>query len=146
MDTFNAKVMRHLRECGYTCAIVERWNSFVKIRQDLFGFCDMLAVKGHTTHYLQITSRGHRSDRLDKIKENPYARRLISEGALVHLALCDVVNGRLRSIEFVQVTPQMLGIDKVSPRLNRKNLSRFNTHTAHSKSRKERMSGSSSQS
>lgn len=31
---------------GYRVAITERWNPWAKIRQDLFGFIDMIAMKG----------------------------------------------------------------------------------------------------
>jgi hypothetical protein len=32
--------LKKLREEGYTVAVVEHWNSFARIRQDLFGFID----------------------------------------------------------------------------------------------------------
>jgi hypothetical protein len=34
-----------LNKCGWTCQIVEKWNSFASIRQDCFGFGDILAYK-----------------------------------------------------------------------------------------------------
>ena len=36
--------LKKLREEGYTVAVVEHWNSFARIRQDLFGFIDLLAL------------------------------------------------------------------------------------------------------
>lgn len=33
-----------LRERGYTAAVVERWNPYARIRQDLFGCVDIVAV------------------------------------------------------------------------------------------------------
>ena len=36
--------LKALRYGGYTCAIVERWNPYAKIRQDLFGVIDILAI------------------------------------------------------------------------------------------------------
>lgn len=33
-----------LRERGWTCGIVEHWNPFVGIRQDLYGWCDLLCL------------------------------------------------------------------------------------------------------
>ena len=38
--------LKKLREEGYIVAVVEHWNSFARIRQDLFGFIDLLALKG----------------------------------------------------------------------------------------------------
>lgn len=36
--------LKHLRERGYHVAIVEHWNPHVGIRQDMFGFVDLVAV------------------------------------------------------------------------------------------------------
>ena len=36
--------LKLMKERGYLCQIVERWNAFAKIRQDLFGFVDVLCV------------------------------------------------------------------------------------------------------
>ena len=38
------RTLKALRAKGYTCAIVERWNAYAKIRQDLFGFIDIIAL------------------------------------------------------------------------------------------------------
>jgi hypothetical protein len=58
------------REQGAMVAVVERWNSFAKIRQDLFGFCDILAVVpgelGVTA--IQACVVGDQSKRLAKIQ------------------------------------------------------------------------------
>lgn len=43
----NSPTSRSLAECkrrGWPCAITERWNAWAKIRQDLFGFIDVLAL------------------------------------------------------------------------------------------------------
>lgn len=40
-----ARSLAVLRERGYMAAVVERWNPHVHIRQDLFGFADILAVR-----------------------------------------------------------------------------------------------------
>ena len=34
--------LKHLRDAGWTCAIVEHWNLHAKIRQDLFGFGELV--------------------------------------------------------------------------------------------------------
>ena len=38
--------LKHLRDNGYTSAVVEKWNMHAKIRQDLFGGIDIVALKG----------------------------------------------------------------------------------------------------
>ena len=55
---------------GYLVAIVERWNPFAKVRQDLFGFVDLLAVKEGETLGVQTTSRSNMSARARKIAEH----------------------------------------------------------------------------
>lgn len=37
--------LRLLRERGYHCEKTEHWNPFAKIRNDLWGFCDILALE-----------------------------------------------------------------------------------------------------
>ncbi len=34
--------LEYLRELGYHCEIVEKWNSFTKQRKDLWGWCDLI--------------------------------------------------------------------------------------------------------
>lgn len=57
-----------LRSRGYTCAVVERWNPYARIRQDLFGCIDILAVGGKDrTIAAQACSYGDVSKRVAKI-------------------------------------------------------------------------------
>ena len=62
-----------LRSRGYLVAVVERWNSFVKRRQDLFGFIDLLAIKGDELIGVQSTSGSNVSARINKIIAEPNA-------------------------------------------------------------------------
>lgn len=48
--------LRHLRAEGYVAAVVEKWNTHVRIRQDLFGFIDIIAIKPGETLAVQCTS------------------------------------------------------------------------------------------
>jgi len=54
-----------LRKRGYTVAVVERWNPHAKIRQDLFGFIDVMAFNGDEILAIQGTNpkdyAGHRA-------------------------------------------------------------------------------------
>ena len=61
--------LKHLREQGYRVAIVEKWNPHARIRQDLFGFIDLLALKGAETLAIQSTSRANVSARVQKITD-----------------------------------------------------------------------------
>ena len=62
--------LEHLREQGYFCAIVEKWNSFTKQRQDLWGWCDILAIRENEVLAVQVTSTGV-AERIKKIQESP---------------------------------------------------------------------------
>ena len=68
--------LRHLRRKGYTAAVTERWNPFAKIRQDLFGFVDVLGVGNGETIAVQSTSWGNRLSRVKKMKDDKYAQAL----------------------------------------------------------------------
>lgn len=59
--------LRHLREQGYTAEVVERWNPHAQVRQDLFGFVDVLAVRGPETLAVQTTSLPNVPSRVKKI-------------------------------------------------------------------------------
>lgn len=62
--------MEYLRKNGYMVAVVERWNHVAKIRQDLFGIIDILAVKGEETLAVQATSSGNVSARERKMADS----------------------------------------------------------------------------
>lgn len=60
----------YLENAGYLVAVVEKWNPHAKVRQDLFGFIDLLAVKEGETVGVQTTSRSNMSSRARKIAEH----------------------------------------------------------------------------
>jgi microcystin degradation protein MlrC len=71
--------LAHLRAmAGSLVAIVERWNPHAKVRQDLFGFADLVAVIPGVpgTTYVQTTSGANVAHRLAKIREEPVASRV----------------------------------------------------------------------
>ena len=65
--------LKKLRADGWFVAIVEKWNSFTHIRQDLWGFGDLLAIRGDTALIVQTTSGANVAARLEKIKAIPAA-------------------------------------------------------------------------
>jgi hypothetical protein len=68
-----------LREEGYVVAIVERWNPHARIRQDLFGFIDLLAIRKGETLAVQVTASGV-SARIKKIMESDYLNAVRDAG------------------------------------------------------------------
>jgi hypothetical protein len=62
---------------GYQAAVTEHWNPHARIRQDLFGFCDILAVAPGETLAIQATSANMVSDRVDKLTADPKVAPLV---------------------------------------------------------------------
>tara|TARA_R110000851_G_scaffold93777_3_gene204164 strand:- start:1102 stop:1413 length:312 start_codon:yes stop_codon:yes gene_type:complete len=73
------RTLKKLRDSGDypLVAIVERWNAFAKIRQDLFGIIDLLAIdiKGNTVG-IQVTSYSNVSARLKKMEDSDAIKHL----------------------------------------------------------------------
>lgn len=70
--------LKHMREQGYLAAVTEKWNPFAKIRQDLFGIVDVLAVGEGGTVAVQCTSASNVASRVTKIADSdstPFIRK-----------------------------------------------------------------------
>lgn len=59
-----------MKRRGYVCAVVEKWNAHARIRQDLFGFIDLLCVRGQEVVGVQTTSGSGDVARIRKIMEH----------------------------------------------------------------------------
>jgi len=59
-----------LKDAGYLCAIVEKWNPHARIRQDLFGVIDILALKDGETLAVQTTTASNAAARATKIADS----------------------------------------------------------------------------
>lgn len=68
------------RRQGWTVQVVERWNAFAKIRQDLFGFVDLVAMDGTNIIAIQSTSSANMAARITKIKAEPRALTWLQSG------------------------------------------------------------------
>jgi hypothetical protein len=77
--------LAYLREQGYRVAIVERWNPHARIRQDLFGVLDLLAVRDGVTLGVQTTSGSNVSARVKKIADAEAVPALRQAGWLIHV-------------------------------------------------------------
>lgn len=71
---------------GYTAEVVERWNPFARIRQDLFGMIDILVLAGENTMGVQVTSASNVAARVAKITASEHlpALRRANWTILVH--------------------------------------------------------------
>lgn len=64
--------LKLLRDEGWRVAVVEHWNHFARIRQDLFGIIDLLCVKDGVTMGVQTTSYSNVSARVKKIADSEH--------------------------------------------------------------------------
>jgi hypothetical protein len=69
MNSPTQRSLKLLRDNGYTAAITEHFNSFIKIRQDLFGFIDIIAIRSDLRGVLgvQTTTKANMPARIEKI-------------------------------------------------------------------------------
>jgi hypothetical protein len=79
-----SRTLEVLREQGYTVAVVEKWNPHARIRQDLFGFIDILAIKREETLAVQATAAGV-SARLKKITESELLPKVREAGWTIQI-------------------------------------------------------------
>lgn len=81
--TPTARTLAWLRKEGYTAAVVEKWNCHTRIRQDLFGFADVLAFRQGEWLLVQATSGSNTSSRVAKITANDTAKVWIDSGGRI---------------------------------------------------------------
>ena len=77
--------LKHLRDQGYSVQVVEKWNPFAHIRQDLFGWIDLVAV--HPTLGIlgvQTTTKENLNARLEKAKGNAALLSWLLSGGKLH--------------------------------------------------------------
>ena len=79
------KSMELLRDDGYLVAVTEHWNGFAHIKQDLWGFCDLLAVRRGEVLAVQVTSASNHASRRTKIAENPVVGRVREAGIRIEI-------------------------------------------------------------
>jgi hypothetical protein len=79
--------LKHLRGLGWTVCIVEKYNRFAKVRQDAFGFGDILACRpmDGSIALVQTTTFSHLQNRYEKIRLNPKTWRWKRSGGQVIL-------------------------------------------------------------
>lgn len=72
MESPTKRSLKLLRETGHQAQVVERWNMFAKVRQDLFGWIDIVAVDPKTPGILgvQTTTTTNQAARIEKARGN----------------------------------------------------------------------------
>lgn len=74
-----------LRSAGYLVAVVERFNQFAGVRQDVYGFGDLLACRATTTEIVlvQATSTPNVNARVKKIRALPAHAEWLGAGGRI---------------------------------------------------------------
>ena len=85
MTTPTQRTLAKLRKEGWTAAVVERRNPGVFKTHDLFGFIDVLAIRGAETLAVQTTSGGNVSARIKKIADSEHVGRVRDAGWMIHV-------------------------------------------------------------
>jgi len=90
-----ARTLAKLRKEGWLAWVVEKWIPQTRKRSDLFGFIDVLAIRGDETLGVQSTSRGNVSSRVTKITEHEHVAAVRAAGWAVHVhGWAKMANGR----------------------------------------------------
>jgi hypothetical protein len=69
-----SRTLATLRDEGWIAAVVEHWNQYAKIRQDLFGFADIIAFNQSDVLLVQCTDGSSVSKRVDKVRASDMAK------------------------------------------------------------------------
>jgi len=76
--------LKYLRDEGYLVAIVEHWQPFARIRKDLWGWADLLAIKRGEVLAVQVTSEGV-ANRVAKVTNSETIGRVREAGIRVEV-------------------------------------------------------------
>lgn len=76
MPSPTERTLKMLRAAGITVQVVERWNPHAKVRQDLFGCIDLVAMDRHCPGVLgiQACAGASHANRLQKVLSEPRAK------------------------------------------------------------------------
>lgn len=74
--------LKHFRDRGYTCQVVEYFNAFAKRRMDLFGCIDIIAIREDQIGVIgiQTTSASNMGARILKTKKEPVMQTWLAGG------------------------------------------------------------------
>lgn len=77
-----SRALQFCRAQGWRAAVVEHWNSYAKIRQDLFGWIDLVVLDGEQGVLgVQVTSRSNAASRRTKILASDTLAPWLASGA-----------------------------------------------------------------
>lgn len=71
MTSPTARTLAALRKEGWTAQVVEKWNAHAKVRVDLYGIIDILAMRNGKLLGVQATSGSNAAARVKKARAEP---------------------------------------------------------------------------
>ena len=95
MTSPTQRSLQKLRADGYLAEVVERWNPHARVRHDLFGFVDVIAVRDSEVLAVQATSRSNVAARVTKIAEHENLAAVRKAGIRIEVhGWAKMANGR----------------------------------------------------
>lgn len=81
------RALAFCKKQGWTAQVVERWNSYAKVRVDLFGCIDIVVMDGMGGGLLgvQVTTSSHMGSRLAKMRLEPRMRTWVRSPARLEI-------------------------------------------------------------
>ncbi len=80
------RALADLKEMGFLAAVVERWNPYAKIRQDLWGCIDIISLReGVGVLFVQCCAGASHAARVAKVKAEPRLPTILASGARVEV-------------------------------------------------------------
>ena len=116
--TPTARSLKLLRDRQWLAAVVEHWNPYARVRHDLFGFIDIVAINPGQDGVLgiQATTTDNQASRMKKIEHEPRALIWIQAGNRVAVWGWAKQGARnQRKLWMLTVTELHLGADPSQP-------------------------------
>jgi len=79
------RTLAYLRKDGWLAQVTEKWIPGANFRKDLWGFVDVLAIKGTEILGVQSTSYANTSARVKKIEESEHVDAVREAGIAIHV-------------------------------------------------------------
>ena len=85
MSRETPKALKRLRDDGYLVNIVEKTIPRTYIKQDLYGFIDLLAIRENEILGIQVTSYSNFAARRTKIQNHENLAAVLASGIIVEV-------------------------------------------------------------
>lgn len=94
-DSPTVRTLKYYKDLGWPVCVTEKWNPWAGIRQDLFGFIDLVTLSATDIIAVQTTSGANHAARINKILCNVNAFHwLRAGGKIVVMSWRKKANGR----------------------------------------------------